>query len=82
MRLTVKAIMATGMLLALATGAPAQSLDTTLRAGSAVIGPAITREIVGQVSEQMADNARRAMREKREAVSLAVDDTLPDRATR
>ncbi len=82
MRLTVTAILATGLLLALATSAPAQTLDTTLRAGSAVIGPAITREIVGQVSDQMANNARRATREMPKATSLAADDSHLDRATR
>lgn len=82
MRLTVKAILATGMFLALATGAPAQTSDTTLRAGAAVIGPAITRVIASQVSEQMANNARQAIRETPEAASLAVDDTQPDRTTR
>ena len=82
MRLTVNAILATGMVLALATSAPAQTLDTTLRAGAAVIGPAVTREIAGQVSDLMADNARRATRETREAASLEVDDTHPNRATR
>ena len=82
MRLTVKVILVTGMFLALATGAPAQTLDTTLRAGAAVIGPTITREIASQVSEQMANNARRATRETPEAASLAVDDTQPDRTTR
>lgn len=82
MRLTVKAILATGMFLALATSAPAQTLDTTVRAGSAVIGPAITREIAGQVSDQVANNARRATRETPEAASSAADDTHQDRATR
>lgn len=82
MRLTVKAILATGMFLALATGAPAQTLDTTLRAGSAVVGPAITRVIAGRVSEQLANNARRATRETPEAASSEADDTHPDRATR
>ncbi len=82
MRLTVKAILATGMFLTLATGAPAQTLDTTSRAGPSVIGPTITRVIVGQVSEQLANNARRATRETPEAASSAADDTHPDRATR
>jgi hypothetical protein len=70
------------MFLALATGAPAQTSDTTLRAGVAVIGPAITRVIASQVSEQMANNARQAIRETPEAASLAVDDPQPDRTTR
>ncbi len=82
MRLTVKAILATGMLLTFATGAPAQTSDTTLRAGAAVIGPAITREIAGKVSDQVANNARRATRETPEAASLAADDTRSDRETR
>lgn len=82
MRLTMKAILATGMFLALATSAPAQTLDTTVRAGSAVIGPNITREIAVQVSNQMANNARRATNESREATSLAEDEPRRDRAAR
>jgi hypothetical protein len=82
MRLTATTILATGTFLALAASAPAQTLDTTVRAGSAVIGSAITREIAGQVSDQMANNARRATKETREAASLAADEPHPDRTTR
>ncbi len=82
MRLTVTAILASGMLLAFGASARAQTLDTTLRAGPAVIGPVITREIASQVSDQLANNARRATREMPVAASLATNDSHQDRTTR
>ena len=81
-KLGIMGALAAVALMSSPTWASEQAPNTDDQSSTVATGPAITRVIAGRVSEQLANNARRATRETPEAASSEADDTHPDRATR